>query len=98
MVWYTQIELVLVISVLARKFRYLNNKIDMAIFQEGEEGELKSENIRTKNSPLLREALGPLAWAFSENKTDAVSFPFGHPRRFSTYFFPEFQMLPLPIA
>ena len=36
MVWYTQVELVLVISVLARKFRYLNNKIDSAGFEEGE--------------------------------------------------------------
>ena len=33
----------LVISVLTRKFRYLNNKIDLAVFQECEEGELKSE-------------------------------------------------------
>ena len=40
----------------------------MAVFQEGEEDELKSENILTKNSPLLREAQGPLAWAFSENE------------------------------
>ena len=65
-IWYTQVELVLVISVLTRKFRYLNNKIDLTIFQEGKEGELKSENILTKNSPLLREALGPLSWAFSD--------------------------------
>ena len=43
MVWYTQVELVLVISFLARKFRYLNIKIDLAIFQKDEEGELKSE-------------------------------------------------------
>ena len=45
------------------------NKIDLAIFQEGEEGELKSENVWTKASGLLREALGHLAWAFSEKKT-----------------------------
>ena len=43
MVWYTQVELVLVISVLTWKFRYFNNKIDLAIFQEGEESELKNE-------------------------------------------------------
>ena len=43
MVWYTQVELVLEISVLTRKFRYLNNKIDLAIFQKSEGGEWKSE-------------------------------------------------------
>ena len=43
----------------------MNNKIDLAVFQEGEEGE-----ILTKNSPLLREALRPLAWAFSDNQTE----------------------------
>ena len=69
MVWYTQVELVLEISVLTRKFEYLNNKIDLAVFQEGEEGELKTENIWTKNSPLLREVLGPLAWTFSEKSS-----------------------------
>ena len=61
MVWYTQVELVLVISVLTRKFRQMYNKIDLAVFQDGEEGELKSEDMWTKNSPLLREALG-LLW------------------------------------
>ena len=45
MVWYTQVELVLVISVLTRKFRYLNNKIDLAVFQDGE---LKSEKSELK--------------------------------------------------
>ena len=57
MVWYMEVEIVLVISVLTRNFTYLNNKIDLAIFQEGEEGELKSENILTKNSRLLRGGL-----------------------------------------
>ena len=37
----------------------------MADFQGGEEGGLKSENILTKVD-LLREALRPSAWAFSE--------------------------------
>ena len=46
--------------VLTRIFRYLNNKIDLAVFQEGEEGELKSETGWTKVSDLLREALGLL--------------------------------------
>ena len=73
MVWYTQVELVLVISVLTRKFRYLNNKIDLSVIQESEEAELKSENILTKNSPLLREALGPLAWAYSDNSNKIIS-------------------------
>ena len=45
MVWYTQVELVLVISALTRIFRYLNNKIDLAIFQNGEGTGLKSENV-----------------------------------------------------
>ena len=44
MVWYTQVELVLVISVLTRIFKYLNNKIDLADFQKGEGAGLKSEN------------------------------------------------------
>ena len=58
-----------IISILTRKFRYLNIKIDLAVIQESEEGgELKSENIITKISDLLREDLGPLAWAFSENE------------------------------
>ena len=35
MVWYSQVELVLVISPLTRIFRYLNNKIDLAVFQKG---------------------------------------------------------------
>ena len=35
-------------------------KLTWAVFQEGEEGELKSEKVLTKNSPLLREALGLL--------------------------------------
>ena len=43
------------------------NKIDLVVFQEGEEGELKSENVWTKDIGLFREALGPLACAFSEN-------------------------------
>ena len=42
------------------------NKIDLAVFQEGEGGELKSETVWTKVSGLLREALGPLALAFSD--------------------------------
>ena len=41
MVRYTQVELVLVISALTRKFRYFNNKIDLADFQECEEGEFE---------------------------------------------------------
>ena len=45
MVWYTQVELVLVISALTRIFRYLNNKIDLAVFQKGEGTGLKSENV-----------------------------------------------------
>ena len=46
MVWYTQVELVLlVISVLTRIFRYLNNKIYLAVFQKGEGTGLKSENV-----------------------------------------------------
>ena len=32
---YTQVELILVISVLTRKFRYLINKIGLAVFQVG---------------------------------------------------------------
>ena len=56
---FTQVELVLVISVLTGKFRYFNNKIDLAIFQEGEEGELKSENILTKNSHSWGRWPGP---------------------------------------
>ena len=39
---------IIVISVLTRKFKYLNNKIDLVDFQEDEEGELKSENIWKK--------------------------------------------------
>ena len=58
MVWYTQVELVIVISVLTRKFRDLNNEIDLAIFQEGEEGELKSENI-LKNKKQSSVERGP---------------------------------------
>ena len=45
MVWYTQVELVLVISALTRIFRYLNNKIDLAIFQKVEGTSLKSEKL-----------------------------------------------------
>ena len=47
MVWYTQVELknLVLNSVLTRKFRYLNNKTNLAILQGGEEGELKSEYI-----------------------------------------------------
>ena len=45
MVWHTQVELVLVISTLTRIFKYLNNKIDLAIFQKGEGTSLKSENV-----------------------------------------------------
>ena len=45
MVWYTQVELVLVISALTRIFRYLNNKIDLAVFPKGEETGLKSESV-----------------------------------------------------
>ena len=56
MVWYTQV--LILYLVLTRKFIYLNNKIDLVSFQEGEEGELKSETIWTKNSHLLREAWG----------------------------------------
>ena len=41
----------------------------MANFQGGEEGGLKSENVLTKVGDLLIEALRPLAWAFSENKS-----------------------------
>ena len=60
MEWYIQVELVLAISVLTRKLtRYLNNKIDLAVFQEGEEGELKSENILTKNSSFVERGPGP---------------------------------------
>ena len=44
-VWYTQVQLFLVISVLTRKFRYLTNKIKLAVVQKGEEGESKRENI-----------------------------------------------------
>ena len=36
MVWYTQVELVLVISVLTRIFRYLNNKIGLIFKREKE--------------------------------------------------------------
>ena len=45
MVRYTQVGLVLVISALTRIFRYLNNKIDLAVFQKGEGTGLKSENV-----------------------------------------------------
>ena len=48
MVWYNQVELVLVNSVQTRKFSYLNNKINLAVFQEGEDGELKSEKSEQK--------------------------------------------------
>ena len=34
-----------VISALTRIFRYLKNKIDLAVFQKGEGTSLKSENV-----------------------------------------------------
>ena len=48
MVWYTQVELVLVISALTRIFRYLNSKLELAVFQKGHGTGLKSENVLTK--------------------------------------------------
>ena len=77
MVWYTQVEIVLVISILTRIFRYLNNKIDLADFQKGEGASLKSENVWTKVSGLLREALRPAASLkkkILDNSTLAMSF------------------------
>ena len=74
MVWYTQVELVLVISVLTRKFRSLNNKIDLAVFSRGWREWIEEWEIWTKNSPLLREALGPLGWVFSDNNYKYNSF------------------------
>ena len=66
MVWYTQVELFLVISALTRIFRYLNNKIDMAVFQKGEGTGLEWQCLN-KSCHLLREAFCLAAWAFSEN-------------------------------
>ena len=50
----------------------------MADFQGGEEGGLKSENVWTKVGDLLREALWPLAWAFSEKRAHGSS---GHRKK-----------------